>query len=99
MRIFKDKNDRYFVLLPDVLKHILAGHPEMSKYLKEIEETLLHPIVIYQSKKFSERHLYYRRFRNKLLLVVVVDILKGIIKTSYISDKIKEGKLIWQETK
>lgn len=97
MRIFKDKYDRYFVLLPDVLKHILEGHPEIGKYLKEFEETLLYPTAIYRSKKFIERHLYYKRLRNKLLLVVVVDTLKGIIKTSYISDRIKEGELIWQE--
>lgn len=99
MRIFKDKNGKYFVLLPEVLNHILEGHPEMGKYLKEIGETLLHPIVIYQSKKFVERHLYYRCLRSNLFIVVVVDISKGIIKTSYISDRVKEGELVWREIK
>ncbi|MGB9613727.1 MAG: hypothetical protein ACPL4K_06115, partial [Candidatus Margulisiibacteriota bacterium] len=64
MHIFQDKDERYFVLLPDVWKHIIEGHPEMEKYLEKIGETLAHPAAIYRSKKVEERHLYYRRFRN-----------------------------------
>ena len=99
MHIFQDKDGRYFVLLPDVWKHILEGHPEMGRCLEEIGETLAYPMVVYQSKKVEQRHLYYRRFRNKLYFVVVVDVSKGIIKTGYISDRIKEGKIIWRGKK
>ena len=99
MRIFPDKDGRKFVLFPGVWQHIIEGHPEIRRYHKEIGTTLLRPRVINRSKKFENRHIYYRRLKNKLFLAVVVDMAKGIIKTSYITDRIKEGEMIWHEKK
>ena len=99
MRIFQDKDGRYLVLLPEIWKHVVEGHPEVEKHLGNIAETLARPLIICRSRKNEERHLYYGRFRNKLFFAVVVDISKGIIKTCYISDRIKEGEILWREKK
>lgn len=87
------------MLLPDVWKHIIEAHPEIEKYLKEIGNTLAKPFVVYRSRRFTNRHLYYKCLGNKLFFTVVVDMAKGIVKTSYITDRIKEGEIIWQEKK
>jgi hypothetical protein len=99
MHIFQDRNGKYFVLLPEVREHIIEGHPEMEKYLTKMGEVLASPTLIYQSNKFTHRHLYYKSGKNKLFFTVVVDIKKNMIKTFYITDRIKEGVLIWQEKK
>lgn len=84
-------------MLPEVWKHIIEGHPEVERYQDKIAEVLARPIIICRSRKNENRHLYYGHFRNKLFFVVVVDILKGIVKTCYVSDRIKEGEVIWRE--
>jgi hypothetical protein len=99
MHIFQDKDAKYFVLLPEVWKHIIEGHPEIEKHLNDIGRTLADPFAIFKSRHVPDRRLYYRRFRKKLFFVTVVDINKGIIKTSYITDRIKKGELVWQAEK
>ena len=74
---------------------MLEGHPEIGKHFNEISKTLADPITIRKSKSFNNRCLYYRSFRSKSYFVVVVDLSKGIIKTSYITDRIKEGEIVW----
>jgi hypothetical protein len=83
--------------LPEVWKHIVKGHPEVEKYLSKIGETLARPAIICRSRKNEQRHLYYRFLRAKLFFVVVADAAKNIIITSYISDRIKEGDVLWRE--
>lgn len=99
MHIFQDKDGKYFVLLPEVWRHIIEGHPEMEKHIAIIGNVLACPTVIFRSKTFTQRHLYYKAHKGKLFYAVVVDIEKSIIKTFYLTDRIKEGELIWQEKK
>ena len=99
MRSFPDRDGRKFVLFPGVWQHIIEGHPEIRGYQKEIADTLFNPRVINRSKKIENRHIYYRKLKSKLFFAVVVDMAKGIIKTSYITERIKEGEMVWQEKK
>lgn len=97
MIFFLDKEKRQYLLLPDVWRHIIEGHPEIEKYYSKIEETLFNPEIICQSKKFEACRLYYKKLKENLFFVVVVDVFKEIIKTSYLTDRIKGGTLIWPE--
>ena len=99
MHAFPDINGKYLVLLPEVWKHIIEGHPEIEKRLANIGQTLLEPMLICRSRKMPDRCLYYRRLNKKLFFVVVIDITKAIVKTCYISDRIKEGEILWPEKK
>jgi hypothetical protein len=99
MEAFQDKDGKYFLLLPEVWQHIVESHPEIERHLEKIGKTLAHPVVIYQSVKFADRHLYYCPISPDLYFVVVVDMKKGIIKTSYISDRIKGGNMVWRAKK
>lgn len=87
------------MLLPGVWKHIVEGHPEIERHQVEIGRALANPKVICRSRKLENHHIYYRRFSKKLFFAVIVDAAKGIVKTSYITDRIKEGMMIWQKKK
>jgi hypothetical protein len=40
--------------------HIMKGHPEMSKLLDKVQETVANPEIIQRDVKRSETHYYYR---------------------------------------
>lgn len=97
MRTFTDKNDQTFTLYTEVLEHILSGHPEIAEHLDLIDSTLKNPNFIYRSRIYENRFLYYRSYRKNLYSVVVVDISTKVIKTVYITDRIKKGELVWKK--
>ena len=97
MAIFHDRDGNRFTLLPDVERHILSQHPEMERHRHQWEAMLREPDMIVQSLKFRDRRLYYQGYHGKLFFVVVVDMTKMIIKTSFITDRIKKGVFLWKK--
>lgn len=83
--------------------HVLE-HPEMSDMETGIEETLLRPQRVVRSRSDEEVHLYYRyysetRVDGKFLCVVVkVRAEDAFVITAYLTDKVKEGESLWNET-
>ncbi|PIV54212.1 hypothetical protein COY52_10800 [Candidatus Desantisbacteria bacterium CG_4_10_14_0_8_um_filter_48_22] len=81
--------------------HIIQEHPEVKEYIKEIETVLKDPDLIKESKKDREVYLYYRFFKEilkgKYIIVVVKKIMLSFVVTCYITDRIKEGDIIWEK--
>ena len=103
MKILRDLWDSAIRLTDERLTHILE-HPEMSDMEAEIEETLLRPEHVARSRSDEEVLLYYRfypetRVGGKFLCVVVKFREEdAFIITAYLTDKIKEGETLWNET-
>ncbi len=90
-------------LTDERLTHIL-DHPEMANMETEIGETLLRPEHVAQSRSDEEVRLYYRfypetRVGGKFLCVVVKFREEdAFVITAYLTDKIKEGEILWSAT-
>ncbi|MCK5039387.1 MAG: DUF4258 domain-containing protein [Candidatus Aenigmarchaeota archaeon] len=79
---------------------ITIKHPMMKNKEKDIIKTLEDPEIIRQSKTDENVYLIYRRivYNNKpRYICVVVNKIKKILITTYITDKIKEGEEIWKK--
>lgn len=72
-------------------------HPEISGKEVEVKKCLTDPVEIRISAEDHDVYLYYMPL-DKYFICVVARHLNGdgFIITSYITDKIKEGKIIWK---
>ncbi|MBI1742170.1 hypothetical protein HYR54_03780 [Candidatus Acetothermia bacterium] len=83
-------------------EHIKTEHPIMVGKLKKIEETTIEPDVIKSSSYDPQVVLFYRFYskieRGKYLAVVVKwSQLRSFILTAYLTDKIKQGAIVWEK--
>jgi len=76
---------------------IETKHPEVKGKIEAIRETIANPNMICRSKHDISVYLFYRR-ANGYWWCAVVKCLDGdaFVITSYITDNIKEGEIIWQ---
>lgn len=80
-------------------QHIISGHPVMKKKLSRIVGTLKAPDVIVKSRREENIWLYHKEFKKLPgFVVVIVHHIRGFIITAYLSEKIKEGEIIWQRS-
>ena len=80
----------------NIITHV--KHPSIEGKEKDVKETLASPEEIRVSKKDKEVYLFYKRYRNKFLCVVVrINKQKGFIVTAYYTEKVKEGELKWKK--
>jgi len=91
---FKDKDGWTYVLSPTTYKHIKRDHC-INDPRSFIKDTLLTPIAIVEDKTRCDRWLYHKDLKSKLYKVVVVCITDRKIKTAFLTDKIKGGKVKW----
>ena len=75
----------------------------MKPYYNEIDSVLLSPDFVKKSKRDKNVLLYYKNFTKimggKYLLVVVKkSVIRNFIITVYITDKIKEGDVVWKKS-
>ncbi len=79
-------------------KIITIKHPSVREKEKEVQNVLKSPDIIRVSKSDKKVFLYYKKFyKNYLCVVARHQNGRGFIITVYITNKIKEGKLIWQK--
>jgi hypothetical protein len=101
MKIFIDYKGVQIRLTDERLQHILL-HPEMVGFLENIQETLISPEYVIQSKQDETVTLYNKfyitkRFGGKFLCVVVKDNENdSFIITSFLINKLPEGVILWQ---
>jgi hypothetical protein len=101
MIYFSDVNNRKIRFTDERRNHLKQNHPEMVEEERRIKETLESPDKIVLSKTDSEVELFYKYFENTPVnakhLCVIVKTSGGdnFIITSYFTDTIKKGKLIW----
>jgi len=89
-------------LTDERLAHI-KEHPEMTLHTEKINETITDPEIVVRSKSDEEARLYYRHYEglsigNKYLCIVVKFKDKdAFVITTYFTDSIKKGEVIWKK--
>lgn len=79
-------------------KIVTIKHPVITGKEKEVQKTLQSPEIIRVSNSDEKVFLYYRKHgKNYLCVVARHQNGKGYIITVYMTNKIKEGKIIWQK--
>lgn len=103
MEILTDYLKRSIRFTEERKRHILENHPELKNHMEKISEVILDPEMVVTSKVDHNIELFYRNYKstnvgNKYLCVVVKVLEKDFfIVTVYFTDKVKEGKLIWEK--
>ena len=79
------------LFLPDErLKHIKEKHPEITTTI--IKSVLQNPDYVVLSSVDENIKIYHKK-KGKYYIVVVINIGKRLIITSYTSDKLKKGEI------
>jgi len=74
-------------------------HPIMKGKENIVRKTLFDPEEIRKSKNDPQVYLYYRSLGKYFNAVVVKHLNnEGFVITTYITDKIKEGKRVWKKS-
>lgn len=78
-------------------KIVTFKHPAMARKEEEVKLAPHEPDEIRQSVRSESVLLYYRK-ENDYFTCVVVRVLdgEGFIITTYLTDRVKEGKSIWK---
>ncbi len=103
MKWFKDIHNRQIRLTFERQEHIEVDHPEMSRQIDKIQNTLGCPDMIVKSRTDYDVELFYRHYSTtpvtEKYLCVVVKILAGslFIITAYFTDAIKKGIILWEK--
>jgi len=74
-------------------------HPNLVGKEAAVIRTLREPNQIRRSRSDSSVYLFYRRLSHRWLCVVVkrVDARRGFIVTAYVTEKVKEGQIVWKK--
>lgn len=100
-RGFVDYRGRKIRLTAERQYHILNTHPEMAEWISQIGDVLTQPEWVIQSRSDSEVELFYvwqaqTRVGGKYLCVVVVGKEDdAFVLTSYLTDALKKGQVVW----
>ena len=89
---FKDVFGNELLLPDERLKHIKEKHPEMTTIL--ITSALFDPDYVVISSIDEDIKIYHKK-KGKYYIIVIINILKKLIITSYTSDKLKKGNIEW----
>jgi len=101
MKTLNDIYKRRVRLTDERQKHFVSDHPEMKGQIEKVKQTLLNPEKVVRSRTDSQVELFYRYYEstpvtNKYLCVVVKAAKNNaFIITSYFTDKVKKGEVIW----
>jgi hypothetical protein len=102
MKWFKDIHGRQIRLTDEREEHIENDHPEMSGQIDKCRETLLNPDKVIRSRTDPEVELFYKYYdvtsvTKKFLCVVVKGLTNNLfIITTYFTDTVKRGELLWE---
>ncbi len=95
--------NRSLRLTDERLVHLETVHPEMQGQVDRITETLSDPDRVVRSKTDSQVELFYKHYRATPVttkhLCVVVKVLPDdhFIITSYFTDSMKKGDILWEK--
>lgn len=97
----KDRFNNKIKLTDKQWNHIIKEHPEAEPYKNRLSEVLGKPDLVKRSKRNKDTFLYYHYYkdihRGKYLLAVAETKEKSMILTCYITDRVKEGDIIWKK--
>ncbi|MFH1417156.1 MAG: hypothetical protein ABII12_02570 [Planctomycetota bacterium] len=76
--------------------HIVKGHPEIAEDRLLVEQAVTRPTEIRQSASDPDCRLYYGSGpRPTVIMMVVVDVAIGVVKTAHLAGKITGGPVEW----
>ncbi len=92
------KRGKRIILSTERWNHLVLRHPEMNEYLEEIKEVLQNPDCIVKDNFEPNVVLYHKYYKvQEIFIVTVVDEGKGFILTSYTTNTLKRGIILWQK--
>ena len=98
---FTDKFNNKIRFTDKRWNHIIKEHPEAESYKNRLSDILKNPDLVKKSTRDKDTLLYYRYykdiFRGKYLLVVARPKGDKMLLTCFITDRIKEGDLLWEK--
>lgn len=97
---FKDKFGNAISFPDKRWNHIIKEHPEIEPYRERISEVLRNPDLIKKSKRDKDTFLYYRYYKNIFngkYLLVVARLRDNLLLTYYITDRVKQGAIVWKK--
>lgn len=98
---FEDRFGNIIKLSDKQWSHIIKEHPEVEPYRNRIKDVLSKPDSVKRSKRDKDTFLYYHYckdiYKGKYLLVVATTSDNSIVLTCYITDRVKEGDIIWKK--
>ncbi len=103
-KVFVDYQGRSIRLTAERQSHILSVHPEMSECVGKIGDILTQPEWVIQSRIDPEAELFYvwqaqtRVGEKYLCVVVVVKDDDAFVLTSYLTDAMKKGRILWSKS-
>lgn len=101
--LIQDILNRTIRLTDERLNHLETDHPEMQGQLPKIIETMSDPDKIIRSRTDPQVEMFYRHYSStpvttKFLCVVLKALADGaFIITSYFTDTVKKGEVIWEK--
>ena len=104
MLYFRDLKNRSIRLTDERLRHLEADPPEMAAQTRWVSETLAAPDRIVRSRSDSTVELFYKWYPStpvtSKFLCVVVKVFPDdhFIITSYYTDAVKGGEVLWEKT-
>jgi hypothetical protein len=76
-------------------RHILSGHPELANHRILVESTITNPKIITHSSSDTDCRLYHGPGpRPKVMIRVVVDVVRGFVKTAHFVGKVSAAEVI-----
>lgn len=103
MKEIYDYKNRVIRFTAERKEHLYESHPEMINQENKILETLKNPECVIKSRSDETVELFYRFFEKTPVkskyLCVVVKLITGdnFIITSYFTDTIKKGTMLWKK--
>jgi hypothetical protein len=103
MLLIQDIWGRTIRLTDERLSHLETDHPEMQGQVPKIVETMSDPDKINRSRTDPQVEMFYKRYSStpvttKFMCVVLkVRPDDGFIITSYFTDTVKKGDVIWEK--
>lgn len=98
----KDIFGNEIALTEERWEHILATHPEIRPYKDRLAAVLESPDIVKKSRRDENIFMYYKwcddMLSGKYLLVVVKYSDRNFVVTAYITDRIKEGEVVWKKS-
>ena len=75
-------------------------HPQLNGKIRDVELALIDPDIIRKSRSDKDVYLYYKVITGRILCAVARHLNgDGFLITAYFTDKVKEGKKIWEKRK
>lgn len=100
MELLSDYEGRSIRFTEERWSHI-AQHPEMTGMRGAVEETLRDPEAVVESLSDPSARLYYRYYQRTMVggkylcTVVKLTSVDAFVITSYLTDRVKGGKVLW----